>query len=311
MKNKQMKTIGMDLWSCTLSMKMLLRLVKRKGWQIYEPKQTESTVQFYAPIVQRNDIQRTLEHAERLKTTGMLGFFFRQMKRPRRILCISVSLIVWYVLSHTVFTITLQGDEEKMKQIITKALNDMGYTTPFFKQDVQDIKLKLKKKLENDIAWMEISKEGSIYHIQFTTKDFAIIEQLQRNELVAQKDGVIQRFEVQHGNKVVKLNQYVHKGDVLITNVIQDSSSIDQDLYVKGQVYAYTWKDVHVEMKKSNLPKPFAFYQLLFEARREASKNLRIHDQIYKENILQFQDNMGKISMDIHYTLIEDISTPK
>ena len=93
--------------------------------------------------------------------------------------------------------------------------------------------------------------------------------------------------------------------------MIQDSSSIDQDLYVKGQVYAYTWKDVHVEMKKSNLPKPFAFYQLLFEARREASKNLRIHDQIYKENILQFQDNMGKISMDIHYTLIEDISTPK
>lgn len=311
MKTKQLKRIGMDLWSCNLSWTMLLRLVKHKGWQIYEPKQHGTSICFYAPITQRNDIQRSLEQAERQKTTGMIGFFFRQMKRPRRVLCIMISILIWYVLSHTIFTITLQGDEEKTKQLISETLKDMGYTTPFYKQDLQEIKTKLKKQLENDIAWMEISKEGSIYHIQFTSKDFAIIEQLSRNELIAQKDGVIEHFELQHGNKLVKLNQYVHKGDVLVTNVIQDSSAVDQDLYVKGKVYAYTWKDVHVEMKKSNLPIPFVFYQLLFEARREASKHLRKDDQIYKENILQFQDNMGKISMDIHYTLIEDITTPR
>ncbi len=64
-------------------------------------------------------------------------------------------------------------------------------------------------------------------------------------------------------------------------------------------------------MPKSELAKPFQFYQLLFTARREASHDLRKDEKIYKENILQFQDNTGTISMDIHYTLLEDITTPK
>ena len=64
-------------------------------------------------------------------------------------------------------------------------------------------------------------------------------------------------------------------------------------------------------MEKNQIAKPFQFFQLLFTARREASENLREGERIYKENILQFKDNTGTISMDIHYTLLEDITTPK
>ncbi len=303
--------LGMDKWETALDSTRLYRLVKKHNWSIYELQTSKQGITFYAPVYERKEIARVIEHAHVVTTTGMVGFLFRQMKRPFRIISVMISCCLWFGLSHTIFEITMSGDEEESKQLITKTLNEMGYEPPFYDADMEKMKLDLKKRLENEIAWMEVSKNGSQYHIQFTTKEFATITPLQQHELIAQKDGVIEHFEIQHGNKLVAINDYVHAGDVLVSNLLTDSSNKEQNLYVKGKVYAYTWKEVHVEMPKSELAKPFQFYQLLFTARREASQDLRKDEKIYKENILQFQDNTGTISMDIHYTLLEDITTPK
>ena len=310
MKRERM-ILGMDKWETALDVARLYRLVKKHNWSIYELQMSKQGITFYAPVYERKEIERVIEHAHVVTTTGMVGFLFRQMKRPFRMISVLISCCLWFILSHTVFEITMSGDKEESKQLITKTLNEMGYEPPFYDADMEKMKLDLKKRLENEIAWMEVSKNGSQYHIQFTTKEFATITPLQQHELIAQKDGVIEHFEIQHGNKLVAINDYVHAGDVLVSNLLTDSSNKEQNLYVKGKVYAYTWKEVHVEMPKSELPKPFQFYQLLFTARREASHDLRKDEKIYKENILQFQDNTGTISMDIHYTLLEDITTPK
>lgn len=309
MKHKQ--RIGMDQWCLSYHIADFLRIVKRKGWSVYEIGQKGDLIIFYTSIVYRNEILRTFEEIEHLRTTGMLGFLLRQMRRPSRLLCVAVSALLWYGLSHTIFTIELQGDKQETKDLLSSTLNDMGYTTPFYSTDMQSMKNTLKKRLENDVAWLEMSQVGSRYHIQFTTKEFADIETLGRDDLIAQRDGVIARFELQHGSKMVALNQYVHKGDILVSNILMDSGNAPQDVYVKGRVFAYTWKEVHVEMENNELPKPFQFYQLLFEARNEAARELGVDEKLVKENILQFQDNTGTISMDIHYTLLQDISTPR
>ena len=311
MRRHDQTAIGMDVWEAAVSSKHLYRLVKQREWTLYEIQERADCIRFCAPILQRRDIGRCLEAAVLLKTTGMIGFLFRQMRRPQRILCVLSSIVLWFLLSHTIFAISLSGDQEESKTLILQTLNDMGYAPPFYDRDMQEMKAELRKQLENEIAWMEVSKQGSKYYIQFTTKEFAHIESLSQNELIAQKDGVIEHFEVQHGNKLVAINDFVHAGDVLVSNVLTDSHNEEQPLYVKGRVFAYTWKEVHVETKATQTAKPFVFYQLLFEARREASKDLGEKESIYKENILQFTNNTGTISMDIHYTLIEDITTPK
>ena len=78
----------------------------------------------------------------------------------------------------------------------------------------------------------------------------------------------------------------------------------------RGRVFAYVWKDITVTMDKTKEPKAFQYFQLLFDARRKVSEDFHKDDRIYKENILQFSTDMGKIKMVIHYTLIKDITTP-
>lgn len=310
MKNKKLM-LGMDVWQLSIDLDHFLRLAYQHGWSVYEVvTKSKGRISFCAPIQYHHDILRTFEQITYIKTTGMLGFAFRQLRRPRRIACLLLTLLLWYGLAHTVFEISLYGDSEETKALIQTTLTDMGYTTPFYHQDMQELKDKVKKQLENKIAWIEVSQQGSQYQIQFTTKDFAHIETLGHEELIAQKDGVIARFDLQHGSKMVAINDFVHKGDVLVSNILVDSKNVNKEVYVKGKVYAYTWKDVHVEMDANELPQPFQYFQLLLEARREASKDLQKGESIAKENILQFQDNTGTISMDIHYTLYEDITTP-
>ncbi len=307
---KKRQNIGLDKWQIAMDINEFIRKCSQRNILIYEVHVKYHTITFYTSVFQRYEVHRSFETVEYIKTTGMIGFLLRSFKQPARVISIVASIGVWYILSNTIFEIDIKGDKQASSQLIETTLQEMNLVPPFYSQDVQQIKAGLKKTLENDIAWLEMTKEGSRFKIHYTTKEFANIESLSRNELIAQKDGVIAQFDLQHGNKNCQLNDYVKAGDVLVKNTLTDSMNVDEEIFVKGKVYAYTWEEVTVSMDANELPEALQFFQLLFDARRQVSKELKSDEKIYKENILQFSNNMGKISMKVHYTLFEDITTP-
>lgn len=308
MRNR--KNFGLDKWKVHADVQMFLSICRRNRLELYDITILHNVIVFYAPCLQRSLLYRSFENIERIATTGMLGYLFRSLKKPSRILALILSCCLWYGLSHVIFAVEIKGEKEESRQLIKRTLKQMNYEPPFYAQDVNDIKAKLKKKLENEIAWLEITKQGSRYCITYTPKEFASISKLSHDELIAQENGVIVRFDLQHGNKKYKVHDFVHKGDVLVSNVLDDSKGKKEEVYVKGRVFAYTWKDITVTMDRNKLPKSFNYFELLLQARGEVSKNFKKDDKIYKENILQFSNDMGKIKMVIHYTLMKDITTP-
>lgn len=307
---KHRKKIGLDVWKVQCKPTIFLRTCKQNQLELYDVSIQSSSIQFYAPIWQRHAIEQSFESITRITTTGILGYILRSLKKPTRLISILLSLALWYVLSHMVFEISIKGEKQESSDRIQLALQDLGYTPPFYAQDISEIKATLKKTLENDIAWLEIESLGSRYRITYTPKEFASRNELKNDELIAQCDGVIERFDIEHGNKVKKVNDFVHKGDVLVSNVISDATGGNKEVYVAGRVFAYTWRDVHVKADAGNMPESFQYYELLMEARREVSKDFKRDDRIDKENILQFSNDMGTIEMVVHYTLIQDITTP-
>lgn len=304
------KKVGLDEWKAECDIETFLQIVKHNEIELYDLRIYDDVEVFYTNIWQRHIVARSFQHIERIATTGMLGYLFRSMRRPSRVISVAMACLLWYGLSHVIFEVDIKGEQKESRKLISETLKDMGYDTPFYEKDMQQMKAQLKKKLENDIAWLEVAKQGSRYIITYTPKEFATLTKLGHNELIAQEDGVIAYFDISHGVKMHKVNDYVHAGDVLVSNVLEDSKSKKQEVYVKGKVYAYTWRDVTVSMDNNKLPKSFQYFDLLLEARGEVSKDFREGDKIYKENILQFSHDMGKIKMVIHYTLYKDITTP-
>lgn len=304
------KKVGLDEWKVYISIQEFLNIVKQEELEIYELHIHHAYITFYSYIWQRFHIQHCFQNIEKVRTTGMLSYALRSFKKPSRIISLTFSILLWYVLSNTIFDIEIKGEQKKSKQLIQDTLYDMGYKIPFYDTNMEEVKTILKKRLENDIAWMEVYKQGSRYVITYTPKEFASISTLQHNELIAKEDGVIARFEIAHGNKVKKVNDFVHAGDVLVSNVLEDSKGTSKEVFVDGKVYAYTWKDVVVSMDNNKLPKSFQYFELLMEARRVVSQDFHKGDKIYKEKILQFSKDTVKIEMTIHYTLYKDITTP-
>lgn len=307
---KARKKLGLDKWKVQMDASAFLHICKQGNLELYDITIHQREIQFYTSVLQRHTIYRLLPKAVLLTTTGMLGYLLRSMVKPARLLSVVTAILIWYGLSSTIFEVTIKGEKDESRILIQKTLKQMGYTTPFHHQDENKLKEALKKKLENEIAWLEIEKRGSRYIITYTPKEFATLETLHHRELIAKQDGVIARFDIQHGNKVHKVNEFVHKGDVLVSNVIADSKSKNQEVYVKGRVFAYTWRDVTVSMDDTKMPKAFQYFELLMAARAQVSQDFHKDDKIHKENILQFSKDMGKIKMVIHYTLLQDITTP-
>lgn len=308
MKNK--KKAGLDKWKLYKNLLDVVHIAKQADIELYDLCEHQGYTICYVPIYHRNKIYRHFEDATKLETTGMLGYLFRSLKKPARVLGMVCAMILWYGMSHMIYAIDIKGEDDESRKLVETTLQKMQVTPPFYRKDISVLKSDLKKQLENKIAWLEIEQRGSRYRISYTPKEFAHIEELSHDELIAKQDGVIQRFDVLHGNKLHKVNEFVHKGDVLVSNVIDTSGNTKQELYVKGRVFAYTWKDVVVEMKDDKMPKGFQYFTLLFRARNEVSELMRKDDRIYSENILQFFKEVGKIKMVIHYTLIQDITTP-
>ena len=124
---------------------------------------------------------------------------------------------------------------------------------------------------------------------------------------------MVVRFDVQHGEKKVKINQIVHPGDLLIDNELKDAFEVPQPLYVKGKVYGYTWYTVESSLLDAPdfpLHDALAFFRLLMDCRSQIAEQLQEDEKIIKENVLLFDRNAGTITMKIHYTLLEDLTRP-
>lgn len=301
---------GLDYYSIVLDINQLMKIAIQQDWEIYDLLQKDEQLFFYASVKNRSSIQQQFPNISLLNTTGVIGFLFRNIKNPIRVLCLCICIILWYTLSQTIFHIEITGEKDSVKQLIQMELNTLGYKIPMYDKNIPQMKQELRKALENDIAWLEVIKKGSELQISYTPKEFVNIKSLERNELIAKKDGVIAYFDVQHGYKTVLPNQLVTKGDVLVSNMLLDSKNKTEELYVKGRVFAYTFTKVEVSLDSGSINNPFTFYSCLLKARDEVSSNFKEDDKIKEENILQFYEDVGKIKMVVQYQLLEDITTP-
>src|SRR5699024_2108354 len=105
------------------------------------------------------------------------------------------------------------------------------------------------------LLYISVKKRGTIYTIEAIEKKEEEEEYTNKpNDLIAIKSGVIEKMFIKEGQTVVQVNDFVQKGDTLVTGVINKSKSeqhtSDEDeetekdiTYVasEGEVYANTW----------------------------------------------------------------------
>ena len=113
---------------------------------------------------------------------------------------------------------TYTKDNEKIKAIINDHLTSI-YDFKFLNADINDINLLLRKEFSH-YEWISVQKEGC--NLNVTILEPSIINnQIEHIEgygdLVASKDGMVKFFQVKQGIPIIKYNQFVKKGQILVT----------------------------------------------------------------------------------------------
>ncbi len=156
-----------------------------------------------------------------------------------------IGLIFLKILSNLIFDIQVIHEDENIRNIIYSELEKNNIKLYRFKKK-QTILDKIKKdilnKYKDNIEWLEIENIGTSYKVRVKERKISKIEEekLPRN-IIASKNAIIKSIEGAKGVLVKERDNYVKKGDVIISGEIKLNEEIKEKVSAEGIVYGEVW----------------------------------------------------------------------
>lgn len=221
-------------------------------WQV--KRQEMGTITFSLSLHRVQDLRKCARDFEGkvffLKGEGLPFLVKRMIKSSGFILGMAVFLVVVLLLSNVVWRIDINGASPEMEHKIRKELDQMGIRKGRLTFSLDDPEM-IQKKLFHEVdglTWIGVELRGSTYHFRVVEKTTPEEKKIKGPQhLVAKKDAVIVRMFVEKGQAVVKRNQFVRKGQLLVSGYIGDEEHAKKVSAV-GKVYGETWYKTVVEL---------------------------------------------------------------
>lgn len=303
-----MMKIGYDLYHIQEELIYeLLEYAKTKKVRLIHLRKKDDMYQFYIPTYQRYLLKGLSYPVQYLKTEGLWKYIFFLSKQYLNIIGVLVFFISVLISSFLIFDVRIKGTmtevNEDMKVSLKNENIDIMKPLQSYEK-LNEILLHFKEFYKDQVEYINIYQTGSVFHIEYTKRTQEEVKEDDYRNIYAKKDGMIQSLDVKSGLSVVKKNDYVKKGDLLVENTIISTQNKTKIIPVEGHVYAYTFNQYEASIPDVKQDSAEAFYELLLKIRSQ----LPTQAVIDKENVLQMTRTRSKITLKMHYTLIEDIA---
>lgn len=302
--------MGYDLYYIDVNHLLeLLSYVKSKHLKILHLRKHENYYCFYIPSFQRyqwNDCHITMEY---IKTIGFFKYLLF-LKGIQSMIVIAGFMIGLFCFTQMIFSFEIKGTLPSLNNQMSTYLKDQHitlYTKKRSYEQLNDILNQMKGLYKKEIEYLNVYQRGSVFFIEYTKKQKEEQSKDDFRNIYALKDGMIESFDVDSGMIKVKRLDYVKKGDLLVENTLVSTDEKSKIIPVKGHVYAYTFNQYQASVKNKNQDQSDVFYQLLLLIRA----NIPVDAKISRENVLQIERTRSKITLTMHYTLLEDIAMKK
>ncbi len=240
--------------------------------------------EFYAKLNQK-DFNKLMEiktsyEIEVIKKYGVVHYKEVLKNNIIFITSIIISLIILLILENTIFDVEIVTSDSKIRKILNEELEKYDIEKCKMVKSysrIQEIKSKIIENNKDNIEYIEIEKVGTKYVIRVEKR---IINNLTKENkirhVVASKNGIIKKIEANKGEILTKVNDYVAKGDILISGEIHKGEDILDNTSADGKIFAEVWYKVKVTI-------PIKYYE---EKKTGKSEN------IISINILDYNLNL-------------------
>lgn len=220
--------------------------------------------------------------------------------------CISFGISLFFIQG-LLFNIEIEGSNYHTNQMIHEVIEKSDIAIFHEKLNYNQLnKLydQIKKGCNNKVDYLNVYQDGSILKIHYTSTVSPKPTILNFSNLVASKDAIIKQIDVKSGKVLVKENDYVETGELLVTGEIVSTSDEFIEIPVEGSVLGYTYAYYEAKINKKDIDEGEAFNYLLFQIRSKLNKI----DKIDKENIIKYDIIDEQYILQMQVTTIENIA---
>jgi len=207
-------------------------------------------------LVSENDYKKILKIKStfKIKIIDSKGFYkYKLYLKKYLVFIISffISITILLLLSNVIFDIDIIGTNNKLNDLLIKELSNNNIEKYKFKKsfkDIEIIKSKIRNKYKDYIEWIEIEEQGTKYIIKYVErkKDYEINDK-EIYSIISKKSGIVKDIYTYSGISQVDIDNYVSKGDVLISSDIILNEEVRNRVSADGKVYGEVWYKVSVE----------------------------------------------------------------
>lgn len=174
----------------------------------------------------------------------------KMILKPFKNLSIIVGIIFGLLLNvlacFFVWNVVLIGPNE-LKQEILCALNQNGIKRFALKTNLNNQKIKnIIYQNVQDVSLVSVSQKGTTIFVNYTQKVLSPQISEEKENIIAKNDGLVASILVTSGTPLVKVGDYVKKGQVLISGETMEDNK-PAKVQANGHVFAYVWKSATVQ----------------------------------------------------------------
>lgn len=194
---------------------------------------------------------KTIYEIEYLDTYGIIRIKKKLNQNRVFLLFFLLCILLLLFLSHIITDIEIVHTDKDLRDMIQKELTNYGMTVSSFKKsfsELNQIKEEILEKHRDQIEWLEIENVGTKYIIRVEERKKEKPKNIDglRN-IVASKNAVLKVIDAKNGEVLKRKNDYVKKGEVVISGELKVYDEIKNRTSADGKIYGEVWYKTTVE----------------------------------------------------------------
>ena len=187
------------------------------------------------------------------------------------LIIIIIGLLLFIKFTNIIVKVDILSNNKELVKNLSKELENNNIKRLTRKKNyiqINKIKEDILNKYKDKLEWLEIENIGMTYIIKLEErKTSQILDSIGQCNIIAKTDGMITKIISDQGVILVKNNQIVKEGDILITGQIILNEETKANICAKGFVFAEKWYNVNIDIPKTITRKKYTNrvrYNLLF-----------------------------------------------
>ena len=187
-------------------------------------------------------------------------------------------IVLLNLLCNIVFDIEIDTDNPEIYNLVSSELKRNGIKKYTFIKDFSNRQMIINDILNNNkdhLEWMEIERVGVKYIVRVEERIIKTEnEKCEPRNIVSKKNGIILNITSSSGEVKKTINDYVKKGDILISGIITKDEEEKNQVCAEGKVYAETWYQVTVEV-------PYNYKEIIYTKKYKRNISITIFNKRY------------------------------